>query len=106
MKSLLNPYATIYLWKDFIELGGKSNNDLEFENRIKMQNPGNCCNIVYTSGTTGMPKAVLLSHDNMTWVGKVMYDNYKKIVGDKNRVVSYLPLSHIAGQINDIISMN
>jgi long-chain-fatty-acid--CoA ligase ACSBG len=103
LKSLLNPYASIYLWRDFIELGKRSSNDLEYENRIRMQTPGNCCNIVYTSGTTGLPKAVMLSHDNMTWVGNCMYRNYSSLLGDKNRVVSYLPLSHIAGQINDII---
>lgn len=103
LRSLLNPYATIYLWRDFIELGRKSNNDLEFENRIKMQSPGNCCNIVYTSGTTGMPKAVLLSHDNLTWTGNCLLKNYSSLLGEKNRIVSYLPLSHIAGQIQDII---
>jgi long-chain-fatty-acid--CoA ligase ACSBG len=103
LKSLLNPYITIYLWRDFIELGGKASNDLEFENRIRMQTPGNCCNIVYTSGTTGVPKAVLLSHDNMTWTGNCMIKNFAHLYGEKNRVVSYLPLSHIAGQIQDII---
>jgi len=105
IKSLMNPYASIYLWRDFIELGQRSNNDLEFENRIKMQTPGNCGDIVYTSGTTGMPKAVMLSHDNMTWMGKCFIKNYGNKLGGKNRIVSYLPLSHIAGQVNDIIGI-
>ncbi len=103
LKGMVNPYVPIFLWNDFIQLGRKGNNDLEFNHRVRMQNPGNCCDIVYTSGTTGHPKAVLLSHDNLTWTGQAMVKSYAGIFGTKHKVVCYLPLSHIAGQINDIL---
>ena len=104
LKSMINPYTSIYLWKDFIEMGSKANVDMELKSRVKMQNPGNCCDVVYTSGTTGQPKAVLLSHDNLTWTVNNLYQNYKEIVSiGRHKIVSYLPLSHIAGQVFDIL---
>ena len=90
-------------WKDFIKLGETQKNDELLNERISMQRPGNCCDIVYTSGTTGPPKAVMLSHDNFTWTGLTFYHAFKEIVGTDNRSVSFLPLSHIASQYTDII---
>ena len=104
LKKMVNPFVAIYLWKDFIEMGRTANVDLEFNQRVRMQNPGNCANMVYTSGTTGQPKAVLLSHDNLTWMALNFKLNYNSILGEtRNKIVSYLPLSHIAGQVFDIL---
>jgi len=71
---------------------------------MKKINPGNCCTLVYTSGTTGMPKGVMLSHDNYIWVCKSMeVRKDKSKIGDKQfKLVSYLPLSHVAAQIQDV----
>ena len=73
------------------------------EYRMSQQKPGSCCTLVYTSGTTGNPKGVMLSHDNYTWTGKIWADAFKFQFGSE-RIVSYLPLSHVAGQIIDLIS--
>lgn len=104
IKSLVNQYVPVYSWYDFIGIGIKSSVELEFSNRVHMQNPGNCCDVVYTSGTTGFPKAVLLSHDNLTYTCRAWKTIVKETLPERLRVVSYLPLSHIAGQMFDIIS--
>lgn len=69
-------------------------------NRVK---PGNCATLVYTSGTTGMPKGVMISHDNFTWTYQSM-KAYHQREEQSFRMVSYLPLSHVAGMFSDIIT--
>ena len=49
-----------------------------------------------------MPKAVMLSHDNYTWTKRTVSTRRKKDNG-KLRLVSYLPLSHVAAQLQDIV---
>lgn len=63
--------------------------------------PGNCATLIYTSGTTGPPKAVMISNDNITWTARNVLENYLHLTHEE-RVVSYLPLSHVAGQLIDI----
>ena len=53
--------------------------------------------IIYTSGTTGMPKGVMHSFGAMAWA--IASGNKRFRMGADDRVLSYLPLSHIAERI-------
>lgn len=64
------------------------------------QRPGQCCTLIYTSGTTAAPKSVMISHDNATWTAKTFCNGLKEGMGPDDRTVSYLPLSHIAAQVS------
>jgi len=89
----------IYTWADFMKLGSAVPLD-QIQKRIDALSPGKCCTLIYTSGTTGMPKAVMVSQDNVTWTAKTVIDALQ-ITGDDS-MISYLPLSHIAAQMLDI----
>jgi len=69
--------------------------------------PTECVQLIYTSGTTGMPKGVMLSHDNLTWDVKAAFQIIKEetgvVMGTEQVYLSYLPLSHIAAQVLDIM---
>lgn len=94
--------ATLYNWDQFMALGRKASNDV-VNARIAEQKPGNCCTLIYTSGTTGPPKAVMISHDNATFTSRHIL---LKLFGvsPADRGLSYLPLSHIAAQLLDVLS--
>ena len=85
-----------YTWAEFLALG-KDVADAEVKSRSESVVPGPCCSLIYTSGTTGNPKAVMISHDSCTWTAKVAFGDVYKADKHEDRVVSYLPLSHIAG---------
>lgn len=59
--------------------------------------------IIYTSGTTGMPKGVMHSFDAFSVVGSKMVDVYQ--MSDQDRMISYLPLSHVAERCAVELSM-
>jgi long-subunit acyl-CoA synthetase (AMP-forming) len=83
------------------------NDDVIFE-KIKKQRPGNLATLIYTSGTTGNPKGCMISHDNLVWESDALLSEAwgprPDLIGPQNRIVSYLPLSHIAGLSLDILS--
>lgn len=93
----------VYSWAAFMKLGSAVS-DEALDARGRVIRPGNCASLIYTSGTTGNPKAVMISHDNITWTANNICTHYMDL-NHKDRVVSYLPLSHIAAQLIDIYAM-
>ena len=95
-----------FLWKDFLKSGAGIGTDV-IEKRMNRQVPGQCCCLIYTSGTTGNPKGCMISHDNLIWeamqVNEMASEERPGLCGPHNRLVSYLPLSHIAGLQMDIM---
>jgi long-chain-fatty-acid--CoA ligase ACSBG len=82
----------------------------EVQKRIAEQMPGQACSVVYTSGTTGTPKGVMLSQDSMASSARTISEQIltKPPKGswrqdEQFRVLSFLPLNHVAGQMMDII---
>jgi long-chain-fatty-acid--CoA ligase ACSBG len=94
------PGPGVLSWPDLLLLGD-SLPDSVLTDRLEAQAVNQPCMLVYTSGTTGNPKAVMLSQDNITWIIAVSQDVFKWKM-DEEHTVSYLPLSHIAAQIIDI----
>jgi long-chain acyl-CoA synthetase len=79
---------------EVLKLGSDPSFDRELDRRIADSRPDHLATLVYTSGTTGPPKGVMLSHHNVTWTA----DSLGKVnpVGPGDVLLSYLPLSHIA----------
>jgi len=94
-------------WNKFLELANAegSATDEDLDARIANVKSTHCAALIYTSGTTGRPKAVMISHDNLVFEGLASIP----LLGictkaEEERMVSYLPLSHIAGMLFDVIA--
>lgn len=83
-------------WTQFLAHGDKVEDKVFFE-RMDQIKPNDKATFIYTSGTTGPPKAVMLSHHNLTWTVNSALHNIDIVPGDCS--LSYLPLSHIAEQM-------
>jgi long-chain acyl-CoA synthetase len=86
----------------FVNLGA----DADSIAPVAQVQPGDLAGFVYTSGTTGKPKGVLLSHANLANNVSAVTDIFPLEVED--RTLSFLPWAHAFGQtveLHTILSM-
>ena len=86
----------IATWSEFIAAGRSflGANAAAVEDRTRAVSPRDLATIVYTSGTTGMPKGSMITHSNATWTLGAVADAVH-LNEERERTVSYLPLAHI-----------
>jgi len=83
----------VITFDEMLKQGKASGGAGEFSARLRAVEPGDLCSIVYTSGTTGNPKGVMLTHDN--FMSNVMAASSLVEVDDTDICLSFLPLSHV-----------
>ena len=75
----------------------------EVRRRAAQVKPDDVCNMQYTSGTTGFPKGVMLTHRNIVNNGKVIGDRMDLSTAD--RMMIQVPMFHCFGMVLSMTSM-
>ena len=75
----------------------------EVRRRAAAVRPDDVCNMQYTSGTTGFPKGVMLTHRNIVNNGKTIGDRMDLSTAD--RMMIQVPMFHCFGMVLSMTSM-
>ncbi len=80
-------------FEDFLKLGEDLPRQTEVEALYRQANDDDLCNILYTSGTTGDSKGVMLSYGQ--YAAALKANDACVPVTEKDRVIDFLPFTHI-----------
>ena len=89
-------------WDQLIEKGDEllKEGKEKLDEAIATVTPDSLACLIFTSGTTGRPKGVMISHHNVIWTNESLFS--QMITASSNpRIVSYLPMAHIAARAGD-----
>ena len=81
-------------FEDFLALGADMKHDKEVEKRKKAAKEEDLAVIMYTSGTTGEPKGVMLPHTALL-EGMRIHTERLVTVNRHDKSIAFLPMSHI-----------
>ncbi len=85
--------STTMFFDDFMKLGDNTEVNEELRQRRLELNNSDLVNILYTSGTTGEPKGVMLTAGQFAAALKANDECVN--LGEKDRVITFLPITHI-----------
>lgn len=88
-------------WEQMLELSSKVPLE-EVRRRAAEVRPDDVCNMQYTSGTTGFPKGVMLTHRNIVNNGKIIGDRMDLSTAD--RMMIQVPMFHCFGMVLSMTS--
>jgi long-subunit acyl-CoA synthetase (AMP-forming) len=98
MDALDSEHTMVTSLADIITRGSLELDD-ELDRRMAAVEPDDLALLVYTSGTTGVPKGAKFTHRGIDAMGQALIDVLPQILEiDPSRQVSYLPLCHAAEQ--------
>ncbi|MEE0999230.1 MAG: long-chain fatty acid--CoA ligase [Treponemataceae bacterium] len=98
----------VYTYEELLSLGKKiafdnPNRKARVEAEMELTDGDEICTLIFTSGTTGTPKGVMLTHKNFLVQLEVM--GYVLPMKEKDRYLSVLPVWHIFERIFQYIPM-
>lgn len=96
-----NEYKGMYSWAELLSHADKVSDDT-LENALKSLHNQEVINIQYTSGTTGFPKGVMLSHKNVVNNGQLVGDYI--YLTEKDRLCIPVPFFHCFGCVMGTIA--
>jgi long-chain acyl-CoA synthetase len=82
-------------WDDWVAAA-----PVDLDQAAAIARPEDLATVIYTSGTTGPPKGVMLDHANVTWTVESLGRALDFTDPTGFRLVSYLPMAHIAERMN------
>ena len=92
----------VYSYHELIEKGREINasDSSKLDEATATITPDTLACLIFTSGTTGKPKGVMISHKNVLWTIESLFGQMIPATMHP-RIVSYLPMAHIAARAGD-----